>query len=259
MISEQCFFTGGLWTPCASTSWAACQGHRFLSSISESSLCQRLLHASRICTLNNTQSRQSRSVTGKHRGATLKSLSQKPPETASFPSGLGVQAPVTLTIILALILKHGSCCFGSTLLKGWPLSLVSRKSIYKLFLCSQGSSLALKGNLTKTECKNSVLWTKKETMCMYVCVRERQTDRQLGWERRCLSEETGVGYVLSLGFPNNFPCIKSNGTHAPVGNYASPRLYKKTLRLHWGNKHSLSHVASCASQVEASRCPQRPL
>lgn len=168
MTFEWCFFTGGLWTPCTSTSWAAHQGHRFLSSISESSLCQRLLHASLICILNNTQSRQSRSVTGKYSGATLKSLSQKPPETASFPSGPGVQAPVTLTIILALILKHGSCCFGSTLLKGWPLSLISRKSIYKLFLCSRGSSLALKGNLTKTECKNSALCTKKETMC--VCV-----------------------------------------------------------------------------------------
>ena len=227
--------------------------HLRVFSVSEASACLPNLHFKQ----HAVQAVQVRNR--KTQGATLKSLSQKPPEMASFPSGLGVQAPVTLTIILALILKHGSCCFGSTLLKGWPLSLVSRKSIYKLFLCSQGSSLALKGNLTKTECKNSVLWTKKETMCMYVCVRERQTDRQLGWERRCLSEETGVGYVLSLGFPNNFPCIKSNGTHAPVGNYASPSLYKETLRLHWGNKHSLSHVASCASQVEASRCPQRPL
>ena len=66
--------------------------------------------------------------------------------------------------------------------------------------------------------------------------------------------------VLSLGFPNNFPCIKSNGTHDPVGNYASPSLYKNNTPSEWrGNKHSLSHVGSCASWVVASLCPQRPL
>lgn len=60
-----------------------------------------------------------------------------------------------------------------------------------------------------------------------MCVRERQT---AGVGEEMDSEEIGVGYVLSLGFPNNFPCIKSKGTHDPIGNDTSPSLYKKTLR-----------------------------
>ena len=70
-----------------------------------------------------------------------------------------------------------------------------------------------------------------------VCVWER--DRQLGWERRWTLRRLALD-MFSLGFPNNFPCIKSKGTHDPVGNDTSPSLYKKTLRpngeetnIHW--------------------------
>lgn len=63
-------------------------------------------------------------------------------------------------------------------------------------------------------------------MCVCVCVRERQT---AGVGEEMDSEEIGVGYVLSLGFPNNFPCIKSELLD-PIGNDTSPSLYKKTLR-----------------------------
>lgn len=143
MTSEQCFFTGGLWTPCQHLLGCVSRTQVLSSisrvfSVSEASAWLPNLHFKQ----HAVQTVQVHNR-GKHGRATLKSLSQKPPERASFLPGPVVQALVThhhfsldpYTRELLLLAQHSSKGGLSPWLVGSPLT--------GYLFCSQGSSLAL--------------------------------------------------------------------------------------------------------------------